>query len=175
MNNDRFLLRIDPPQACLYSNEDGQPCSRLTAYAEASADSSEHPRELSVAPYCWQHLELCIPPWLEHPTPEEVAWERFCIANFIVGHYDGKGTAEVQGSCPLESVPPPYEEITEADYETEEEKAFFRRHHGTDQAYYATYRNEQGENRHVCAVWLADWLYWELYEFPSEVSHAAAE
>lgn len=173
--SERFLLKIDPPQPCLYSDEDGQPCERVTAYAEASGDAPGSPSELSVAPYCWQHLELCIPPWLEHPTLEEVAWERFCIANFIVGHYGGVGAAEVRGACPLESVPLPYEEITEADYDTPEEKACFRRLHGTDQAYYATYRDEQGESRHVCAVWLADFLYWELYEFPREVSHAAAE
>lgn len=170
--NDRFLLKIDPPQLCLGADENDRPCQRLTEYAEAESISAELPRQLMLAPYCWQHLEMCIPPWETNPTPEDIASEQFCITRFVVGHYGDKGTAEVQDSCPLESVPPPYREVTEADYPDEEEKAFFRQHHGDDQAYYVTYRDEQGEIRHVCAVWLADLLYWELYEFPSEVSHA---
>jgi hypothetical protein len=171
--NERFLLKIDPPQLCLGADENDQPCQRLTEYAEAEVFSADIARQLLVAPYCWQHLDLCIPPWQTKPTPEEIANEQLCIVRCVVGHYGGQGTAQVLGSCPLESVPPPYREITEADYETEEEKAFFRQHHGDDQAYSVTYRSEQGEARHVCAVWLTDVLSWQVYEFASEGSQAA--
>lgn len=165
--DDRFILKIDPPQLCLASIEDDQPCPRLTTYAEAES-ASEHSRQLMVAPYCWQHLEMCIAPWNTHPMPEEVERERFCIVNFVIGYYDGKGTATVEGPCPVASIPPPYEEATEAAYETEEEKALFRRYHADDQAYYVTYRDAQGQEHHVCAVWMADELHWELYTFPND-------
>lgn len=48
--NNRFLLTIDPPQLCLYGDEDGRPCEHLTAYAEASTDAPDYPRQLTVAP-----------------------------------------------------------------------------------------------------------------------------
>ena len=72
------------------------------------------------------------------------------------------------GPCPLDSVPSPYAEETENDYTGEEEKAFFRQHHSSDQAYYVAYREGQGQEQRVCAaVWRSDYLVWELYEFPS--------
>lgn len=165
--NDRFILKIDPPQSCLGSDENDQPCPRLTEYAEAEAMDTEHPHQLMLAPYCWQHLEMCIAPWQTDPTAEEVELEQFCITRFVAGYYGGQGTATVLGPCPLDSVPPPYKEETEKDYEDEEEQAFFRRYHASDQAYYVTHRSAHGQERQVCAIWRSDYLVWELYEFPT--------
>jgi len=88
--NDRFLLTIDPPQLCLYGDEDGQPCERLTAYTEASTDAPDYPRQLTVAPTAGSTWSCAFRPGSNTRTPEEVAWEWFCIANFIVGHYGGR-------------------------------------------------------------------------------------
>lgn len=172
--NDRFILKIDPPQLCLASTGDDQPCPHLTAYAEAGP-FSDHSRQLLVDPYCWEHLEMCIPPWNIHPTPEEIEQERFCIVNFVIGYYGGKGSALVAGPCPIERIPAPYEEATEDAYDTDEDKAFFRRYHADDQAYYVTYRDEQDQEHHVCAVWMADELHWELFPFPDQPSVSKVE
>ena len=59
--NERFVLRIDPPQPCLSTDENDQPCPRFSEYAEAEPMSAEHPRQLLLAPLCWEHLEMCIP------------------------------------------------------------------------------------------------------------------
>lgn len=167
MSDDRFILKIEPPQQCLGSDDNDQPCPHESEYAEAEPISAEHPRQLSVAPYCWWHLEMCIAPWQTNPTAADVEQERFCITRFVLGYYGGQGTATVLGSCPLDSVPAPYREETEQDYEDEEEQAFFRRYHASDQAYYVTYQDTQGQERKVCAIWRSDYLIWELYEFPA--------
>ena len=168
MTDTCFLLKVDPPQLCLGTDDDDQPCQRLSEYAEAESCGPEYPRQLMLVPYCWQHLEMCLPPWQTHPMPEEIANEQFCITRFVVGYHGGVGTAKVCGSCPLESVPPPYREASEEDYDDEAERASFRRYHCTDQAYYVTYRDEAGQTSRVCAVWVADALTWELYPFAGE-------
>ena len=150
---DRFILKIDPPQPFqgLYPNEAGDEvrCTLLTGMAEASwgENAGGYAPELSVDPYCWRHLWIGFP----DPTPEELEFEHLCMTNFVVNHFSGKGTAQVLGPCPTDSIPPPYEPWEDDDM--------------IDEAYSATYRDEQGQERHVCAVYLVWENCWELFEF----------
>ena len=150
MTTDRFILRIDPLQPCQGSYPDGQGgeghCTLLTDMAEASYDESMGwAPYLSVNPYCWRHLYIACP----DPTPEEL--EHLYIPNFVVNHFGGKGTAQVSGPCATDSIPPPYEPWEDDDM--------------IDEASYVTYRAEQRQEWHVCAVYLVGENCWELFEF----------
>jgi hypothetical protein len=101
-----------------------RPHGQHSAYAEADAL-----RHLSLVPYCWQNLEMCIPPWRTEAAPVEVEREQWCITRFVIGSFGGRGSARVLGPCPLDNVPSPYHAETGADYESEEDKACFRRSH----------------------------------------------
>jgi len=126
------------------SNGEG-PCLRLTTLAEAEHESGCE-RQLRVMPYCWRHLYIAWP----EPTPEQLQLEHWCIANFVVNHHGGQGSAEIHGPCPTDSIPAPYEAC-----EDEE-----------DEAYYVTYRDEQGQEQHGVAVYLIWENWWEWYPAP---------
>ncbi len=117
---DRFILKIDPPQPCqgLYPNEAGDEvrCTLLTGMAEASwgENAGGYAPELSVDPYYWRHLWIGFP----DPTPEELELEHLCMTNFVVNHFGGKGTAQVLGPCPTDSILPPYEPWEDDDIST---------------------------------------------------------
>jgi len=149
--------------------EGEHPCTLLTSIAEAT---HEDQRELRLHPYCWRHLYLDFPERDEGPTPEEVELLNFCVRNAVIGHYGGKGGAEVLGPCPIDSVPAPYEPVTLDSYAEDDTKGreFFLREGQPDEAYYATYRDEQGQEKHVAAVCYWWWYFWEIFEFAAPTS-----
>ena len=153
MSDDRFLLRVDPPQLCMSDDADGKPCSRLTEWVIADVFWPDTPRQLSIEPWCWEHGDACLAEWAwDDATTQDIEMENFFVTRFVVGYYGGQGTALVLGRCPLDSVPPPYVEEKEEDYEDEEERANFTMRHFLDNAYYVLYRDEQRQEKRVCAV-----------------------
>jgi hypothetical protein len=65
-----------------------------------------------------------------------------------VNHFGGKGTAQVLGPCPTDNIPPPYEPW--------EDKEF------VDDAWYATFRGEDGQEHRGVVVYLCweNWFEW---------------
>lgn len=150
MTTDRFILRIDPPQPCRghYPNEEGEegPCTLLTNLAEAEHEG-QCERQLRVSPYCHRHLYLGWP----DPTPEELETEHWCVTNFVINELgEGLGTAEVLGTFPTDSIPPPYEQWdpTEA---------------MDDDAWYVTYQGEDGHEQRGIVIYLVweNWFVWQ--------------
>ena len=136
--SDAFILTISPAQPCMGDDPDTeQPCNLLTTLAEAERESGCE-RQLSVHPYCWRHLYIGYPERDEGPTPEELEMLHFCVRNAVVGHFGGKGEASVLGTCPVDSIPAPYEPLTEDDYEEGPDRDWFLSEHAPDEAFYCT-------------------------------------
>lgn len=154
---DTFVLRIDPSQRCFAPE-----CERLTDIAQASF-TGPHLRQIDLTPVCFEHGYI----GADEASPEV---EYASIARFVVGHYQGEGTATVTGPCPLDNVPgvdPECPLISEEALETLEDDHW---HEGlTDEAWYVTFTNGSQVKR-LAAVWCNVECKFLLYEFPSPPS-----
>jgi len=87
-------------------------------------------------------------------APEEKALKEFCITNFVVNHWGGKGTAEVLGECSVKNIP----------------RAYQRWQYEQDKAWCVSYRNKQGKERQVYAVYHMLEQEFKLYKVPKTQS-----
>lgn len=123
---------------------------------------------------CFQHGFVNFTPRDTKPVPYHLAEMHHSIERFVIGHYNGFGTATVIGECPLANVPG-HEAITQhdRDYFTSEEDYHQQADGIEPRAFQVRYEEvyEGEEDTAIRKEIYAVWSYiWQTFTLHADVS-----